>query len=98
MSYPHPESKQLIVNREYEVKVNIYNKENQLIHPSENILTKTTFGKQFDILEVKLLFSLTKPDPSKTGLGGICQDVLANLVPNSMLLPHSLSPSSRGMH
>lgn len=48
----HPESKQLYVNREYNLTVRIYDEDNHLLHPSTNILTKTTFGKQFDVLQV----------------------------------------------
>ena len=49
---PNPESSQLIKNREYEIKVNIFTKEGRPIYPSENILCKTTFPRQFDLKNV----------------------------------------------
>ena len=41
--------------REYNMTVRIYDEDNHLLHPSTNILTKTTFGKQFDVLQVLAL-------------------------------------------
>ena len=35
---PHPDSKQLILSREYTIKVNIFNKEGRPIYPSEVFL------------------------------------------------------------
>ena len=53
IALPYVESRQLIVNKEYEIAINIFDKDDNKIYPSENILTKTTFGKQFDVIEVR---------------------------------------------
>ena len=45
---------QLIVNHEYDINITIYDADNHVIHPSENILTKTTFGKQFDVIAISV--------------------------------------------
>merc|ERR1719334_247425 len=42
-SHPHPESRQLTVNQEYDINITIFDNEDHVIFPSENILTKTTF-------------------------------------------------------
>ncbi len=42
----------------YNITVNIYDENEQEIYPSNNILTKTTFGKQFEVKQVKLIFIL----------------------------------------
>ena len=41
--------------------VKIYDDEDHVIHPSDNILTKTTFGKQFEVLQVdkEFIYALT---------------------------------------
>ena len=43
---------------EYEINVNIFDEDDHPIYPSENILTKTTFGKQFEVIKVTI-FNLT---------------------------------------
>merc|ERR1719438_388133 len=45
-AHPYPESRQLIVGQEYNITTTIFDKEGHEIFPSENILMKTTFGKQ----------------------------------------------------
>ncbi|XP_023322530.1 nuclear pore membrane glycoprotein 210 [Eurytemora carolleeae] len=52
VSHPFPHSKQLIINRVYNITVKIYDENEQEIYPSNNILTKTTFGKQFEVKQV----------------------------------------------
>ena len=38
--------------REYNISVDIYDEDEHRIYPSNNILTKTAFGKQFEVIEV----------------------------------------------
>ena len=45
---------QLIVNHEYDINITIYDADDHVIHPSDNILTKTTFGKQFDVIDISV--------------------------------------------
>ena len=45
---------QLIVNQEYDINITIYDADDHVIYPSENILTKTTFGKQFDVIDISV--------------------------------------------
>ena len=54
---------QLIVNHEYDINITIFDADNHVIHPSENILTKTTFGKQFDVIDISVgleIFPITR--------------------------------------
>ena len=44
----------------------VYDKNDRLIHPSENILAKTTFGKQFHVLQVICHFDSDLLDIKKT--------------------------------
>ena len=45
---------QLIVNHEYDINITIFDADDHVIYPSENILTKTTFGKQFDVIDISV--------------------------------------------
>ena len=54
---------QLIVNHEYDINITIFDADDHVIHPSENILTKTTFGKQFDVIDISVgtkIFPITR--------------------------------------
>ena len=42
------------MNHEYDINITIYDADDHVIHPSENILTKTTFGKQFDVIDISV--------------------------------------------
>jgi len=48
----NPEGKQLILGNEYDVDITVYDRDGRKVYPSPNILCKTTFPKQFDVLEV----------------------------------------------
>ena len=54
VAHPFPESKQLLVNHQYDINITIFDEDDHAIYPSENILTKTTFGKQFDIVDISV--------------------------------------------
>ena len=42
------------MNQEYDINITIYDADDHVIYPSENILTKTTFGKQFDVIDISV--------------------------------------------
>ena len=90
-SHPYPESKQLIVNQEYDINITIFDKEDHKIYPSENILTKTTFGKQFDILEISMNGLWARVRPSMVGIGKIKASLRSTLTPDddeTEITPH----------
>jgi len=90
-SYPHPESKQLIINQEYDINITIYDKEDHEIYPSENILTKTTFGKQFDIIDISLNGLWARVRPTMVGIGKIKASLRSTLTPDdeeTEITPH----------
>lgn len=91
LSMPHPESRQLVVGREYEIVVNVYDKENHKIYPSENILTKTTFGKQFEIIEISENGLWARVRTTLLGVGKIKASLRSTLTPDDdeiELTPH----------
>eukprot|EP00090_Calanus_glacialis_P028282 TRINITY_DN45475_c0_g1_i1.p1 TRINITY_DN45475_c0_g1~~TRINITY_DN45475_c0_g1_i1.p1 ORF type:complete len:919 (-),score=251.02 TRINITY_DN45475_c0_g1_i1:238-2994(-) len=90
-SHPYPESKQLIVNQEYDINITIFDKEDHKIYPSENILTKTTFGKQFDIIEISMNGLWAKVRPTMVGIGKIKASLRSTLTPDddeTEITPH----------
>jgi len=90
-SHPYPESKQLIVNNEYDINITIFDKEDHKIYPSENILTKTTFGKQFDILEISMNGLWARVKPTMVGIGKIKASLRSTLTPDddeTEITPH----------
>jgi hypothetical protein len=64
-----PESNQMILGNEYDVAVNIFNRDGRKIHPSENILCKTTFPKQLDVIKVSESGLSAKVKAVNVGLG-----------------------------
>ena len=42
------------MNHEYDINITIFDADDHVIYPSENILTKTTFGKQFDVIDISV--------------------------------------------
>ena len=42
------------MNYEYDINITIFDADDHVIYPSENILTKTTFGKQFDVIDISV--------------------------------------------
>ena len=72
---------QLIVNHEYDINITIFDAEDHIVFPSENILTKTTFGKQFDVIDIsvrtklferKIVFNLTFSGERSVGSSKSC--------------------------
>jgi len=49
---PEAAGNQLIKGHDYTLRVNIFTKDDRPIYPSENILTKTTFPKHFEIISI----------------------------------------------
>jgi len=45
--HPHPESRQLIKNNEFDLHIDIFNKEEKKIYPSENIVMKVAYPAEF---------------------------------------------------
>ena len=80
-AHPHPQSKQLIVGQEYNITTTIYDKEDHVIYPSENILMKTTFGKQFDVLEITVNGVLARVVPEFVGVAKIRASLRSTLTP-----------------
>ena len=70
-AHPNPESKQLILDHDYTVKVTVFNKEGREIYPSENILTKITFPKQFHLRYVSDNGLLAEATMTSIGLGKV---------------------------
>ena len=70
-THPHPESRQLIVGQEYNVTTTIWDQEGHEIYPSDNILMKTTFGKQFDVLDITVNGLLARVVPEYVGVAKI---------------------------
>ncbi len=48
----NPDHKQLILGMEYDIDVVVSDPDGRKIYPSENILCKTTFPKQFEVVEI----------------------------------------------
>ena len=42
------------MNHEYDINITIFDADDHVMYPSENILTKTTFGKQFDVIDISV--------------------------------------------
>jgi len=90
-SHPYPESKQLIVHHEYDINITIFDKDDHEIYPSENILTKTTFGKQFDIIDISMNGLWARVRPSMVGIGKIKASLRSTLTPDdeeTEITPH----------
>eukprot|EP00096_Caligus_rogercresseyi_P015821 TRINITY_DN829_c0_g1_i4.p1 TRINITY_DN829_c0_g1~~TRINITY_DN829_c0_g1_i4.p1 ORF type:complete len:890 (-),score=177.71 TRINITY_DN829_c0_g1_i4:182-2851(-) len=51
-AYPTPGKIQLLHGEEYEIKVEIFDKNKRPIHPSKNILCKTSYPGQFKVVEL----------------------------------------------
>ena len=81
-SHPYPESRQLIVGQEYNITTTIWDKEGHEIYPSENILMKTTFGKQFDVLDITVNGLLARVLPEYVGVAKIRASLRATLTPD----------------
>ena len=80
-AHPYPESRQLIVGQEYNITTTIFDKEGHEIFPSENILMKTTFGKQFDVLDITVNGVLAKVVPEFVGVAKIRASLRSTLTP-----------------
>jgi len=90
-SHPYPDSKQLIVHHEYDINITIFDKEDHKIYPSENILTKTTFGKQFDIIDISMNGLWARVRPTMVGIGKIKASLRSTLTPDddeTEITPH----------
>lgn len=59
-SHPHPQSRQIIVGQDYNITTHIYDQDGHEIYQSENIVMKTTFGKQFDVESITMNGCLAK--------------------------------------
>ena len=60
----------------------IFDKEGHEIYPSENILMKTTFGKQFDVLDITVNGLLARVLPEYVGVAKIRASLRATLTPD----------------
>jgi hypothetical protein len=91
VAHPYPESRQLIINHEYDINITIFDKDNHEIFPSENILTKTTFGKQFDIVDISMNGLWARVKAVGMGVGKIKASLRSTLTPEdeeTELVPH----------
>lgn len=91
VSHPFPQSKQLIVNHEYDINITIYDADDHVIHPSDNILTKTTFGKQFDVIDISVNGLWARVKAVTVGIGKIKASLRSTLTPDddeTELVPH----------
>ena len=90
-SHPNPESVQLIVNKEYNVTTTIFDEDDHVIYPSDNILMKTTFGKQFDVMDITANGDLARVKPEFVGISKIRASLRSTLTPEedeTELEPH----------
>ena len=90
-AHPHPESKQLLVNHEYNITVTMYDEDDHEIFPSENILTKTTFGKQYEVLDISVNGLWARVIPTGVGIGKIKASLRSTLTPEddeTEITPH----------
>ena len=82
-AHPHPESRQLIVGQEYNITTTIYDVDGHEIFPSENIVMKTTFGKQFDVLDITVNGVLARVVPEYVGVAKIRASLRSTLAPDT---------------
>ena len=68
---PHPESKQLILDHDYVIRINIFNKEGRPVYPSDNILCKITYPKQFKLNYVSESGLYAEVTTASIGLGKV---------------------------
>ena len=87
----HTESVHMVVGRDYNITTTIYDEEDHVIYPSQNILMKTTFGKQFDVLNITVNGDFAHVRPDMVGLGKIRASLRSTLSPEEdeiELQPH----------
>ena len=85
------ESVHMVVGRDYNISTTIYDEEDHVIYPSQNILMKTTFGRQFDVLNITVNGDFAHIRPDAVGLGKIRASLRSTLSPEEdeiELLPH----------
>jgi len=90
-TYPYPESKQLIINREYDIKIDIYDKDDHLIYPSKNIMAWTQFPPNLEVLEVDESMLHAKVRTKEEGLAKVkvaLRSVLDDDYEETEILPH----------
>ena len=90
-SYPDPESVMMVAGRDYNITTTIYDEEDHVIYPSENILMKTTFGKHFDVLNITVNGDFAQVRPDMVGLAKIRASLRSTLSPEEdeiELQPH----------
>ena len=90
-SYPDPKSVMMVSGRDYNITTTIYDEEDHVIYPSQNILMKTTFGKQFDVLNITVNGDFAHVRPDMVGLGKIRASLRSTLSPEEdeiELQPH----------
>ena len=80
-SHPNPSSVQLIVGREYNITTTMYDEEENVIYPSDNILMKTTFGKQFDVMDITANGEFARVKPEFVGIAKIRASLRSTLSP-----------------
>ena len=80
-SHPNPSSVQLIVGQEYNITTTIYDEDDHVIYPSDNILMKTTFGKQFDVIDITPNGELARVRPEFVGIAKIRASLRSTLSP-----------------
>ena len=67
--------KQLILEHDYKIRVNIFNKDGRPIYPSENILCKTTYPKQFHLKYVSENGLYAEVSTQSIGLGKVSRTI-----------------------
>ena len=90
-SYPNPESVMMVVGRDYNITTTIFDEEDHVIYPSLNILMKTTFGRQFDVLNISVNGDFARIRPDVVGFGKIRASLRSTLSPEEdeiELQPH----------
>jgi len=90
-SHPHPESKQLLNQHTYDIKVDIYDKDDHLIYPSKNILAWSQFPNNFEVIHVDDTMLTAKIKTNGQGLAKVkvaLRSVLNELDEETEILPH----------
>lgn len=90
-SYPDPDSNQLILGHTYDIQIEVFNRDERPIYPSKNILCKTTFPKQFEVIEISENGLFAKVRAESLGLGKIkasLRSVLAEDDEELEIVPH----------